>query len=251
MSKDFFDQEYDKLQDEQQPDVQADCFDDWTQSYPKKQTKKFRPFVVVATALLLVCCISMGWVLCACFGFAGVFDNFEDKHYSDVSHERDEQKYAEAVIDSLREQGITITEEQRLSALEYATNNAQSAQQSDEEVQREKVLFTVFDYIYNNFLYDQIDPATWDTAIANAGTMLLQTTGDVYSSLMSPTDYYVYVNGSATQSVTVYPGEMFGMTFQYATGIGLHVTGISPDSSAFGVLQEGDYIVKLTDIVNK
>lgn len=259
MSGDFFDEEYDKLQEnstqlseqqnEQQSFVQQDfskdkqhsnddlhCADDWTDVKPMQQTRRNKPLTVVVTALALVFCIALGWVLCACFGLQ-----------VDFLTKRDEQKYADAIIYSLKEQGIEITDSQLQVAMQYAQANLKSWQQSD-EYQREQILFTVFDYIYNNFLYDDIDTLTWNAAIANAGTMLLQTTGDQFSYLMSPSDHYVYDHGNATETVGAYGDEMFGMTFQYATGVGLHVTGISDNSSAFGVLKVGDYIVKLTDM---
>ena len=83
-------------------------------------------------------------------------------------------------------------------------------------------------------------------AVEAAGTALLQTGGDQFSRLMSPQTYYNYMN--PTSSVVSTGNGVFGMSFQFVDGVGLYVSSIVVNSSAYGALREGDIIVKLSQL---
>ena len=109
----------------------------------------------------------------------------------------------------------------------------------------EKILGEVLSVLDNEYYRKVDDTAMWN-GIEDAGTALLQTAGDQFSRLMSPATYYMYNNPQS--DVGGNSGGVFGMSFQIAEGIGLYVSSITVNSNAYGALQAGDLVVKLTDI---
>ena len=108
-----------------------------------------------------------------------------------------------------------------------------------------EILDTVIKYLKENY-YKDVENEDWLDAIEYSGTALLQKAGDRYSQLMSPQTYYdfLYATGSSTGS----SDEIFGVSFIVEEGVGLYVSSVVANSAAYGKLQEGDVILKLTDM---
>ncbi|MCH5151409.1 MAG: hypothetical protein J1F65_01975 [Clostridiales bacterium] len=106
--------------------------------------------------------------------------------------------------------------------------------------EEEKILATVIDYLKNNY-YKDVD--NWTDAIEYSGTALMQYAGDRFSQLMSPETYYdfLYAESSARDKV-------FGVSFYIESGLGLYVSSVVANSSAYGRLQSGDFVLKLTNV---
>lgn len=113
---------------------------------------------------------------------------------------------------------------------------------------RKDVLNSAIDFMDYNF-YEDIDEATWQKAVEQAGAVLLQYAGDQFTFLMSPQTYYNYMHGTSTSTtVGLNPNEVFGMSFSVDSK-GLLVSAVTTDSASYGRLQEDDLIVKITDIL--
>lgn len=110
----------------------------------------------------------------------------------------------------------------------------------------EEILSEVLQYLRNNY-YQDVPEDKWEEAIAEGGTAILQTAGDQFCRLMTPQDFYDYLYQVDNNDNNVLP-TMFGVGFQFVDGLGLYVTQVSADGSCYGVLTEGDIVVKLTDI---
>jgi len=112
--------------------------------------------------------------------------------------------------------------------------------------QDEEILSEVLQYLRNNY-YKDIPEDKWQEAIAEGGTAILQTAGDQFCRLMTPQQFYDYLYQVDSGSDSVLP-TMFGVAFQFVDGLGLYVTEVVADGSCYGLLQEGDIIVKLSDV---
>ena len=111
----------------------------------------------------------------------------------------------------------------------------------------DEIIETVIQYLKNNF-YQDIEDDAWVDAIEYSGTALLQKAGDKYSQLMSPQTYYDFVYSTGS---TVADDELFGVSFLVEEGVGLYVSSVVANSAAYGKLQEGDIVLKLSQIVDK
>lgn len=182
-NKDFFDEEYDKVESKQ-VNSQTEKINQWYGQQPvqSKQSNGKKPLYIVLLCCALILCIVFGWVLCTVFGGG---QSKEERLFSEV-----------------------------LSVL-------------------------------NKEYYKKVsDTKVWE-GIEEAGTALLQTSGDQFSRLMSPATYYSYMH---PQSSMGGDSGVFGMSFQIVEGIGLYVAAVTVNSNAYGVLEEGDLIVKISNI---
>lgn len=119
------------------------------------------------------------------------------------------------------------------------------------QVEQEAILSTVLDYLYEKY-YKTIDQTAWDNAIAQAGSALLAYAGDQYSFLMTPQEYYDFNHPQSSGGVSYDPElGLFGVTYSVSEGLGMVVSGVMADSSCYGRLQEGDIIVKLSNVLDK
>ena len=109
------------------------------------------------------------------------------------------------------------------------------------------ILDTVIKYLKENY-YQDIDEEQWLSAIEYSGSALMQIAGDRYSQLMSPQTYYDF--SYPTTSSGAASDEVFGVSFVVEEGVGLYVSSVLANSSAYGKLQDGDIILKLSDIVD-
>ena len=107
------------------------------------------------------------------------------------------------------------------------------------------ILDTVIKYLKEKYYMD-IDDEQWIEAIEYSGSALMQKAGDKYSQLMSPQTYYDFLYPT-TSDVTSTDG-VFGVSFVVEEGVGLYVSSVVANSSAYGQLKEGDIILKLTEI---
>ncbi|MCM1194899.1 MAG: S41 family peptidase [Firmicutes bacterium] len=113
---------------------------------------------------------------------------------------------------------------------------------------REALLKEVLRYLDNEYYKEIPDEKMWK-GIEAAGTALLQTAGDQYSRLMSPSTFYQWQNPSS-DITSSNPEGVFGVGFQFIEGIGAYVSSVTVNSSAYGRLEAEDIIVKLTDVVS-
>lgn len=109
----------------------------------------------------------------------------------------------------------------------------------------QRLLNEVFKVLEKDYYKEIDDPKMW-AAIEAAGTALMQSAGDRYSRLMSPSTYYNLF--SPTSSIGSDSKGVFGMSFQIVEGIGLYVSEITVNSNSYGVLQAEDMIVRMSDI---
>lgn len=107
-----------------------------------------------------------------------------------------------------------------------------------------EILNTVIEYLKNNY-YKDISEDQWIQAIELSGTMLMQSAGDRFSMLMSPQTYYEFNCPTATVGGN---SGVFGVSFLIEEGIGLYVSDVSANSSAYGKLKEGDFVLKLSNV---
>ena len=110
------------------------------------------------------------------------------------------------------------------------------------------ILGTVIEYLRTRYYMD-IDEETWLEAIEYSGTALMYKAGDRYSQLMSPQTYYDFCY--PTSSTSVGSDEIFGISFVVEEGVGLYVSSVVANSAAYGKLQAGDLVLKLSDIEDK
>lgn len=186
MAKDFFEEEYDKKQQESAERQQRQ--DAWYNAPAPQQVKRNnKPLYIALVCVALVLCIALGWVLCTVF------------------------------------QGI---------------GNSKPSGQADD------ILQTVIDYMKNNY-YQDIPEEDWINAVEMSGTVLMQQTGDRFCQLLSPQSYYDLLNPQAVEQ----SGEgIFGISYVVEEGLGIYVSSITPNSNAYGKLQSGDIILKLSDL---
>ena len=107
------------------------------------------------------------------------------------------------------------------------------------------ILNTVIEYLKNNY-YKDIPDEQWTKAIELSGTALMQYAGDRYSQLMSPQTYYDF---NFPKSSVGYGDEVFGLSMSAIEGVGLYVSSVTVNSSAYGKFFAGDIILRLSDIV--
>lgn len=110
----------------------------------------------------------------------------------------------------------------------------------------ERLLSEVLSVLNDEYYQKVSDARVWQ-GIEDAGTALLQTAGDRFSRLMSPATYYSYDH---PQSSIGSDNGVFGMSFQIVEGLGLYVSSVMTNSNAYGLLEEGDLIVKMSNINN-
>ena len=237
MSKDFFDEEYDKVTEQREKEAQQNqqahgSVEDWYNyggtTVAQKSSKK--PLYVVLLCVGLVLTLVLGWVLCALFGGGGSLSGDEQR------------KYAQALVQNLRAQGIDISDEQMQQALQYGNDLVENGQ-----IRQEALLSAVLDYLHNKYVTDlDGNEQLWQDAIAAAGTALLQSAGDRFCSLMTPQQYYDYVNQVSETTASPYD-TYFGVAYSYQSGLGLYVSTVSVDGSCYGIMQEGDVILAVTE----
>ncbi len=107
------------------------------------------------------------------------------------------------------------------------------------------ILDSVVQYLKNNY-YRDISEEKWVNAVEASGTALMQYAGDRFCQLMSPQTYYDFCNPTATAV-----NEIFGASFLVEENMGLYVSSVTADTPAYGVLQSGDIILKLSDMRTK
>lgn len=112
---------------------------------------------------------------------------------------------------------------------------------------QEQLLSDVMSILKSDYYKEVSQEELWK-AVEQAGTALLQTAGDQFSRLMSPQTYYNFEH--PTSVLVSGNGNVFGMTFQVVGGVGLYVSSVVVNSNSYGKLQEGDIIVKMTDITD-
>ena len=105
--------------------------------------------------------------------------------------------------------------------------------------EEEKILRTVMEYLKNNY-YEDVD--NWTEAIEYSGTAMMQKAGDKFSQLMSPETYYSFMYAESVSSTST-----FGVSF-YLDDMGLTVASVVANSNAYGRLQEGDFVLKLSNV---
>lgn len=192
MAKDFFDDEYEKQQqqNESQRQAEAQQYNTWYNAPAPESTKRNnKPLYIVLLCLALVACIGFGWLLCAIT------------------------------------QSVTHTTDQ----------------------DADNILSSVVQYMQENY-YRDIPEDEWITAIEASGTALMQYAGDRFCQLMSPQTYYDFCYPAAKVTSG---NDVFGMSYLVEEGIGLYVSSITADTPAFGQIQEGDIILKLSDMKTK
>lgn len=113
-----------------------------------------------------------------------------------------------------------------------------------------EILNTVIGYLKNKY-YQDISEDEWLAAIEASGTVLMQNAGDRYSQIMSPQTYYDFCYPASSSGIGSSSNEVFGLSFVVEEGVGLYVSSVVANSSAYGVLKEGDIILKLSDIEQK
>lgn len=125
------------------------------------------------------------------------------------------------------------------AAFSYSTDgNGASAYGAD-------IIDSVIDYLKHKYYLD-ISEELWIEAIEYSGTALLQKAGDRYSHLMSPQKYYDFLHPTGESASE----DIFGISFVVQSGVGLSVSSVVVNSGAYGKLQKGDVILKLTNIVD-
>ncbi|MDE7454315.1 MAG: hypothetical protein K2M64_00605 [Clostridia bacterium] len=103
----------------------------------------------------------------------------------------------------------------------------------------------VLRYLDEKYYKDIPDEKLW-AAMEKAGTAMLQSAGDQFSRLMSPSTYYDFCNPQSSYNTSV--NGTFGMSLQLVEGIGVYIYEVVTDSSSYGKLQEEDLVYKISDI---
>lgn len=244
MAKDFFDEELDKIEQEEASQKALEeqrqrQIENWygaggsnNDGNQSMMTTK-RPLYIALICVALVLAIALGWVLCALFGASGSFS------------EKEQIRYAQTVVNNLREQGIEISDEQLQIALSQGNSMVESGQ-----IKQEALLSVVFDYLHNNY-YKEISEEKWTAAVATAGTALLQAAGDQFCQLMSPQSYYDYINQTSNVGDASGGQGYFGIKYQYSEGLGLYVSDVQSDSSCYGKILSGDIVLKMTNVKDR
>lgn len=110
-----------------------------------------------------------------------------------------------------------------------------------------EIIDTVIQYLKTRY-YEDVLEEEWLSAIEYSGSALLQVAGDRYSQLMAPQTYYDF--SYPTASTVAGSDEVFGVSFVVEEGVGLNVSSVVANSSAYGKLKDGDIVLKLSDIVD-
>lgn len=181
-NKDFFDEEYSKLESKKENTQQTGG--DWYSRQPEQSRPSSNKALYIALiCFALIICIVLGWTLCTIFT------------------------------------GIQSSEE--------------------------RLLAEVLSVLDNEYYKNVSDAAVWE-GVEEAGTALLRTAGDRFSMLLSPASHYNLRNPQS--AIGSDKEDVFGMSFQIVEGIGLYVSSVTTNSNCYGVLEEGDIIVKLNNI---
>ena len=106
------------------------------------------------------------------------------------------------------------------------------------------ILSEVLEYLHEKY-YQDIPDEKWQKAVAAGGTAILQTAGDQYSKIMTPQEFYDYNHPVVTADELP---TRFGVSFQFVNNLGMYVSEVFADGSSYGVLQEGDIVVKLSNV---
>ena len=114
------------------------------------------------------------------------------------------------------------------------------------EDERQDLLNQVLNKLDYNF-YQEISDEQWQLAVEQAGSMLMQYAGDQYSFLMSPQTYYDFMNNVSSYASVNSADELFGIGYRMEQS-GMSITDVLVDSAAYGNLQEGDLVFKLSNI---
>ena len=96
MAKDFFDEEFDKIQQKQQEEQQQtppppknDWYSYQPSSVPVATNKKSKKALVISlTCVALVLALVLGWVLCALFGSSGSLSTNEQRKYAIIIEQK-------------------------------------------------------------------------------------------------------------------------------------------------------------------
>ncbi len=234
--KDFFDEEYDKVKGEQQTNQSDAAWYAYEAKRPQGEPATTKKSLSV-TLLCLAVVLSMvfGWFLCA------IIHDYSNDSVTDEQYLDDIYTYL------TRECGLEISSAQWNGAINRVNDKQQSGQ-----LEKEQILTTVLDYLYDDFYLDVsdksvVDDATWEDAIADAGTAILSGAGDRYSHLLTPQDYYDLMNPKSTV-VTSQSGQIFGISYSVYEGVGLIVSEVIDNSSCFGRLEAGDIILKMSNV---
>lgn len=264
MAQDFFDEEFEKLEKEKQEKQSTEeqrqkDFDAWynyggnggnggnygggnngSNGGSSSQAKRSgKPWWIVLICLSVVVAMALGWVLCAIFGNAGSINNDEEQRLV----QNVVNKVCQVLNEDRPKNGqIALTEEQLREIVGSVSQVTQG-----EQLTHEALVSNTFDYLRENY-YKDIPENKWQAAVEAAGTALMQTAGDQYCQLMSPQSYYNFVNQVSTTASLSGNQMYFGMTYSFVENLGLYVSGVLSDSSCYGILQEGDIVLKLTDI---
>ncbi len=110
-----------------------------------------------------------------------------------------------------------------------------------------EILDDVIAYLRDNY-YRDISDEEWTAAVEASGTALMQSAGDRFCQLMSPQTYYDFCYPTGTSGGA---SEIFGISFLVEEDIGLYVSSVTADSAAFGYVQEGDIVLRLTNMRTK
>ncbi len=132
-----------------------------------------------------------------------------------------------------------------------STLHSQTDEQKAEsgQLEKEEILSTVLDYMYQVYYKDVSDTTVvseqdWIDAIGVAGTAIMQYAGDQFSRLLTPQQYYNLINPTSSYVNT---SNIFGISYSLLSGVGLQVSSVLDDTSCFGVIQEGDIVLKISD----
>lgn len=233
--KDFFDEEYEKVKVEQQQSKPDAAWYAYEAKRPQAAATKSKSLSVTLLCFGVVLSIVFGWFLCA------IVHSYSNDSVTDEQYLDDIYTYL------TRECGLEITSAQWNGAINRVNDKQQSGQ-----LEKEQILTTVLDYLYDDFYLDVsdknvVDDATWEDAIAAAGTAILSGAGDRYSHLLTPQDYYDLLNPSSTV-VTSQSGQIFGISYSVYEGVGLIVSDVIDNSSCFGRLEAGDIVLKMSNV---
>lgn len=235
-NKDFFDEEYDKIKKTNEEDNRQSDSDSQFQRWyahdtqPQVSTRSNKPLYIALICVGLALCLALGWVLCAIFGGNGNLSKGE------------EQKYLNSILTSLRDSGLEISDAQWETALQDVNKQVESG-----KIEAEALLGVVFKTLHDNY-YQDISQDKWYEAVESAGTALMQAAGDQFCRLMSPQTYYNYLNPVST--VASSNGKVFGVSFQVVQGVGLYVSSVVVNSSAYGKLEAYDIVYKMSNVKN-
>ncbi|MBR7177047.1 MAG: hypothetical protein IKD26_02400 [Clostridia bacterium] len=242
MNRDFFDEEFDRqMSGQQQQNDNSQNYGGWYSAPPAPPVKKNnnKPLYILLVSVLLVVAFALGWGLC-------VLTNSNEKPVDTTAIvEETVANFKKIVEDNYN---IVISDEHIAEAIDSVAGNTDHL---TADSKNQQILLQVFSYLRNNYYITDISDYQWEMAVAAAGTAMFNTAGDQFSHLMTPTDYLwqMYPEAApATQTLTIYGNLTFGIVLNYTQNVGINVSSVADDSSAFGRFQEGDQIVKITNM---